>query len=138
MVVMSMQSSIEYAPRIASVPMRGTTEAVERADGRGSTAHGAHDRFLRVDRKAQESGSDASSDGNPSAVKDHGHRFAYQAAAIFSPLLAAVVLTGVGLKTHDPHYVVYAFGTVIASTFVDIGVAMTSGVGGEASAENGR
>ncbi len=138
MVVISMQSSIEYAPRIASVPMRGTTEAVERAGGRGNTAHGAHDRFLRVDRKAQESGSDASSDGSPIAIKEHGRRFAYQAAAIFSPLLAAAVLTGVGLKTHDPHYVVYAFGTVIASTFVDIGVAMTSGVGGEASAENGR
>ena len=133
-----MQSSIEYAPRIASVPMRGTTEPVERAGGSGNTAHATHSRFLRTDRKAQDSGGDASSDGNPSAVKEHGHRFAYQAAAIFSPLLAAAVLTGVGLKTHDPHYVVYAFGTVIASTFVDIGVAMTSGVGGEASAENGR
>jgi hypothetical protein len=133
-----MQSSIEYAPRIASVPMRGTTEPVERAGGSGNTAHATHSRFLRTDRKAQKDGGDASSDGNPSAVKEHGHRFAYQAAAIFSPLLAAAVLTGVGLKTHDPHYVVYAFGTVIASTFVDIGVAMTSGVGGEASAENGR
>lgn len=138
MVVISMQSSIEYAPRIASVPMRGTTEPVERAGGSGNTAHATHSRFLRTDRKAQKDGGDASSDGNPSAVKEHGHRFAYQAAAIFSPLLAAAVLTGVGLKTHDPHYVVYAFGTVIASTFVDIGVAMTSGVGGEASAENGR
>ena len=133
-----MQSSIEYAPRIASVPMRGTTEPVERAGGSGNTAHATHSRFLRTDRKAQKDGGDASSDGNPSAVKEHGHRFAYQAAAIFSPLLAAAVLTGVGLKTHDPHYVVYAFGTVIASTFVDIGVAMTSGAGGEASAENGR
>ena len=138
MVVISMQSSIEYAPRIASVPMRGTTEPVERAGGSGNTAHATHSRFLRTDRKAQKDGGDASSDGNPSAVKEHGHRFAYQAAAIFSPLLAAAVLTGVGLKTHDPHYVVYAFGTVIASTFVDIGVAMTSGAGGEASAENGR
>ena len=135
---MSMQSSIEYAPHIASVPMRGTTEPAERAGGSGNTAHATHSRFLRTDRKAQKDGGDASSDGNPNAVKDHGHRFAYQAAAIFSPLLAAAVLTGVGLKTHDPHYVVYAFGTVIASTFVDIGVAMTSGVGGEANAENGR
>ncbi|MCL5099829.1 MAG: hypothetical protein M1158_01765 [Candidatus Marsarchaeota archaeon] len=125
--------SIDYTPYNVSVPLRGAGEPIKQAGDRGQETHRAmasiHSWLRREGHRPEADGPD----GGQPIVKKNSHTFVYQVTAMFSPLAAAAGLAWAGLKTNDPHLVVYAFGTVIAGTFMSIGSIIVWGAGEESS-----
>ena len=126
--------SMDYAPHNAPVALRSAGEPIKQTEGRSQETHRAMDgvrSWLRRE-KPKPAGTGSPGDRQP-VVKKNSHAFAYQVTATFSPLAMAAGLVWAGLKTNDPHLVVYAFGTVIAGTFMSIGSVIVWGAGEESS-----
>ncbi len=113
--------------RTFPIQLRGTKETIDHSDSllpetaqRRATG-GLFHALLR--KKVQELGSG----GDPRPTDAEGLKPAYWMAAMFAPLAAAAGLTWIGLKTHDPKYVVIAFYLVMGSVFIDMGILLVGG-----------